>query len=57
MDSIDYETYMRALWMVPVTLDTIDMDAMVREARRRGADSDLELILALRMVKGEEHIP
>jgi hypothetical protein len=57
MDSLDYEIFMRDLWTIPATLSVIDMDAMVREARDRGADSDLELILALRMVKGEEHQP
>ena len=57
MDSIDYDIYRRALWQIPTTLDAIDLDAMVREARDRGAENDLELILALRMVKGEHHEP
>jgi hypothetical protein len=54
---LDYSIWLRALWGVPSLLSQIDMDAMVREARRRGSEADLELILALRMVKGEEHTP
>lgn len=57
MDMIEYDIYCRALWQIPATLAVIDMDAMVREARERGDDSGLELILALRMVKEENHEP
>lgn len=57
MDIVTYEIYMRALWAVPSILSIIDMDQMLREARERGSDRDVELILSLRMVKGEEHVP
>jgi hypothetical protein len=57
MDSITYDIYLRALWAVPAILAIIDMDAMLREARERGSDSDVELILALKMVKSENHEP
>jgi hypothetical protein len=57
MDCLEYQIYCQALWSIPAMLSVIDLDAMVREARDRGAESDLELILALRMIKGEEHQP
>lgn len=57
MDILEYQIFMQALWTVPAMLSVIDLDAMVKEARERNADADLELILALRMIKGEEHQP
>lgn len=57
MDSISFGIYLRALWAVPAILSIIDMDAMLRQARENGSDSDVDLILALRMVKSENHQP
>ena len=57
MDTITYGVYLRALWAVPAILSIIDMDAMLRDARERGTDSDIDLILALRAIKGENHEP
>jgi hypothetical protein len=57
VDSITYGIYLRALWAVPAILSIIDMDAMLRQARENGSDSDVDLILALRMVKEEGHAP
>lgn len=57
MDTISFDIYRRALWAVPAILSIIDMDAMLREARERGRDSDIDLILALRALKEERHEP
>lgn len=57
MDTISYGVYLRALWAVPAILSIIDMDQMLRDARERGSDRDVELILALRMLKEERHEP
>jgi hypothetical protein len=56
VDTITYDVYLRALWAVPSILEIIDMDEMVREARRRGGDANLDLILALRSLKEERHV-
>lgn len=57
MDSISFDIYRRALWAVPAILSIIDMDAMLRQARENGNERDVELILALRMLKEERHEP
>lgn len=57
MDTISYNVYIRALWATISILSSIDMDEMLRQARTRGSDSDVDLILALRMVKEERHAP
>jgi hypothetical protein len=57
MDCVTYEIYLRALWAVPSILSIIDMDQMLRDARERGRDSDIDLILALRSLKEERHEP
>jgi hypothetical protein len=57
MDSISFGIYLRALWAIPAILSIIDMDAMLRQARENGSDPDVELILALRMLKEERHEP
>jgi hypothetical protein len=57
VDTVTYSVYLRALWAIPSILSIIDMDQMLQAARERGQDSDIELILALRMVKEERHEP
>lgn len=57
MDTLEFTIYLQALWAIPSILAVIDMDQMLRAAREHGRDSDIELILALRMVKEERHEP
>jgi hypothetical protein len=57
MDTIDFGICLQALWAMPAMLAVIDMDEMLRVARKWGSDRDVELILALRMIKEERHAP
>jgi hypothetical protein len=55
MDQITFEVYRRALWAMPAILEAIDLDDMLVRAREWGSETDIDLILALRSVKGEQH--
>lgn len=55
MDLIEYDIFMRALRAVDTTLEVIDLDEMLATAIQTGHDSDVDLILAMRDVKEENH--
>jgi hypothetical protein len=57
VDQTAFGIYLRALWATISILEMIDMNEMLHTARRIGSDGDVDLILALRSLKEERHVP